>query len=78
MPSQAVQYDLYSVLMFGKYKGKTIEYIINNEPTYLDWAIGYIKGFTLTDIAQRELDTVLENEDEDDKYNYLNDEFWKD
>jgi hypothetical protein len=34
---------------FGKYKGKTVEWVIRNDPQYINWLLTKsIKGFTLT------------------------------
>jgi hypothetical protein len=34
---------------FGKYKGKTVEWVIKNDPQYINWLLTKsIKGFTLT------------------------------
>jgi hypothetical protein len=79
MPSQPVPYDFKSIIHFGKHKGEVIEDVLYDDPTYLDWAVEYVAGFTLTEAVEKKLYELLDRIDEqDNKYNYINDEFWKD
>jgi hypothetical protein len=72
------EYGFKSRLPFGKHKGETIEEILDNDPNYLDWAVGYIDGFTLAEDVLKELYKILDRiEEQEEKYNYINDEFWK-
>ena len=40
--------DLKDNMPFGKYKGKTIEYIIDTDVSYMSWIIENVKTFKLT------------------------------
>jgi hypothetical protein len=61
-------YGFKSILRFGKYKGKTIEEVLDIDPSYLDWAVGYISGFVLEDEVQRKLE--LESDAEFDDWDW--------
>lgn len=52
-------YDLDTCLLFGKYKGYTIQEIIKKDPEYLAWAIDEIDGFELTNEADIVLDDAI-------------------
>ena len=43
------------ILTFGKYKDRTIEYILVVDPKYLEWAIDNIQGFKLSKSVLRKL-----------------------
>lgn len=51
-----VVYSLHTTLSFGKYKGESVRAIIDNDPSYIEWALDNIKWFTLDDDAQYALD----------------------
>ncbi len=41
------EYNLQTTLNFGKYKDKSIEFLISNDLGYLCWCIKEIKGFVV-------------------------------
>lgn len=38
-------YDLDSALDFGKYKGRTVEDVLDEDPAYLLWALENVERF---------------------------------
>ena len=40
---------------FGKYKGKTLLYVLDNNPQYIIWCINNIKDFNINDKLKVEL-----------------------
>ncbi len=44
-------YNIDDSFDFGKYKGKTIEELLNENPGYVDWLIRNVGGFALSDEA---------------------------
>ena len=46
----------YSVLDFGKHKGKTIAFVSANDPMYLEWCLTNIDDFYLDAAASERLD----------------------
>ncbi len=51
--------SLSDKIKFGKYKGYSIEDILADDPSYLEWAIDEIDWFELDDIATQELNNEL-------------------
>lgn len=49
MEKEVKKSKLKTILNFGKYKGKTIEYVLKWNPEYLVWAHTTIKWFKLED-----------------------------
>lgn len=49
---------------FGKYRGYTIEQVIDNDPQYVDWCQQTVVGFILSKDARTELDLTLAIEDD--------------
>ena len=47
---------LESLMPFGKYKGETVEMVIETDPDYLDWFAINVDGYKLDSVAQKELD----------------------
>lgn len=43
------EYNLESILNFGKYKGKSVHYILHNDPSYLVWANDNIEWFKVSE-----------------------------
>lgn len=45
---------------FGKHRGNTVEFVCDEEPTYIEWCIDNVRDFELTDESyeyyQRELE----------------------
>lgn len=41
-------YDIHDEFDFGKYKGKTIEDLLKENPGYVDWLIRNFRGFALS------------------------------
>lgn len=52
---------LTHTITFGKYKGKTIEHVILQDPSYIDWCLDNITSFKLTNKAQELLDNTEED-----------------
>jgi len=52
LPKAAIHkpYDLDSILDFGKYKGRTVEDVLDEDPRYLLWALESVERFE-TDAA---------------------------
>jgi uncharacterized protein (DUF3820 family) len=46
---------IYSLFNFGKYKGKTLLHVIDNDPQYIIWCINNIKDFNINDKLKVEL-----------------------
>ncbi len=44
-----------NVLNFGKYKGKTIFQVIEENPAYIVWCIRNVENFTINDKLSKEL-----------------------
>lgn len=59
---------------FGKHKGKTVEEVIDEEPTYIEWCIDNVTGFELSDKTfeyyQRGLEDYEENRNDPDWRDY--------
>jgi hypothetical protein len=53
------EFSLSDKLTFGKYKGYTIEDVLEDDPNYLEWAIDEIEWFELDEIATKELNNNL-------------------
>ncbi len=49
-------FNLNSKFTFGKYKGKEVEPIIVQDPTYVKWCINNVEFFELSDRAKSLLD----------------------
>lgn len=63
-----MKFGLKSKLTFGKYKGDTVEEVLNNKPSYLEWAIDTIEWFELDEEAQGELEKTFYDELDDDTW----------
>ena len=46
---------IYSLFNFGKYKGKTLLHVIDNDPQYIIWCINNIKDFNINNKLKDEL-----------------------
>ena len=42
-------------LGFGKHKGKTVEEILESDPTYIRWAINNIETFVMSEHDKKEV-----------------------
>ncbi len=62
------KYQLSTVLKFGKWKGYTIEQLINRDPNYLHWCIANVDGFELDNKAYKLLPDETENEEYNDAF----------
>lgn len=81
-------YKLDSIIDFGKHKGKTIEDVIIENVTYIEWAIGKIKWFNLDEKAKLFCKKYLDRynqycyqkylENEQDMYEQYDDYSWHD
>lgn len=47
---------LESIMPIGKYRGETIEMVIETDPDYMDWFIVNVDQYALDRAAQKELD----------------------
>lgn len=48
-------YDLDSLLKFGKYKGKVLEDVLNDDPEYLAWCLENIEWFEVDETLADEI-----------------------
>ena len=46
---------IYTIFNFGKYKGKALLHVIDNDPQYIIWCINNIKDFNINDKLKVEL-----------------------
>lgn len=46
---------IYNIFNFGKYKGKTLLHVIDNDPQYVIWCIDNIDDFNINDKFKNEL-----------------------
>lgn len=46
---------IYTIFNFGKYKGKTLLYVIDNDPQYIIWCIDNIEDFNINEKLKLEL-----------------------
>lgn len=56
---------LNSVFRFGKMKGKTVEMVIDEEPTYLRWCLDNVDNFELKDEAYSLAIIAIEDVEDD-------------
>ncbi len=47
-------------MTFGKYRGDTVQEVIDNTPAYIEWALDEVKGFELDDEAIAEYEWAIE------------------
>lgn len=52
--------NLEDKLDFGKHKGKSIDWILDNEPTYIEWCIENITKFELDNETYEDYEVALE------------------
>lgn len=45
---------------FGKHKGESLSHVIGSDPTYVEWCIDEIEGFSISDRAHDQLHYSLE------------------
>lgn len=45
---------------FGKYKGRSIMSVLNENPAYVEWCLNHIEWFTLGHEEQKRLDAITE------------------
>ena len=45
---------------FGKHKGETLVSVIGSDPTYVEWCVDEIEGFSISDRAHDLLHSSLE------------------
>ena len=43
------------ILQFGKFKGKSILYVLDNKPSYLVWCINNVEGFKIDERLKEDL-----------------------
>ena len=46
---------IYDVLSFGKYQGKTILWVLDNDPSYLVWCCENVINFRMPETVKKEL-----------------------
>jgi hypothetical protein len=51
-------FSLNDKLTFGKYKGYTIEEVLESDPNYIEWAIDEIEWFELDEMAAKKFNDV--------------------
>lgn len=56
-------FKLNDKITFGKHKGLTIKEIIEDDPSYLEWALDEVDGFELDDAAIAALELALHQND---------------
>lgn len=54
-------FDLKNKITFGKYKGQTLNQVINHDPQYVRWAIHTVPWFGISDKAYEKLADVENN-----------------
>ena len=52
---------IYNLFNFGKYKGKTLLHVIDNDPQYIIWCINNIKEFKINNTLKNDLLTHYNN-----------------
>lgn len=57
-------FSLEDKLTFGKHKGETIQFVIDEDPEYLGWVLENIEWFKLDEKAARFLENALSAEDD--------------
>lgn len=58
--SSCAALTLDSVLAFGKHQGKTVAFVSETDPMYLEWCLNNIDGFELDEEADQRLDLDLD------------------
>lgn len=62
-------YDYDNILDFGKYQGKTIDFVFENDFKYFDWLVNNVDNFNLSvsldEDYQNKLDSTRENKEFD-------------
>lgn len=51
-------YDLNTEFTFGKYKGRTVQDVLNIQPSYIDWCAVYLDHFFITNETISELKSL--------------------
>ncbi len=52
--------SLTDKITFGKYRGDTVQEVIDNTPSYIEWALDEIDWFELDDEAMAEYEWAIE------------------
>lgn len=60
-------YKLNTILKFGKHKGKTVEQVLNNDPTYIRWCLKNVDFFEMSKV---DIETALESAHQADLERY--------
>ncbi len=50
-------------MTFGKYRGDTVQEVIDNAPSYIEWALDEVNGFELDDEAMVEYEQAIQKHD---------------
>ena len=59
-----MEYGKFDKIQFGKHKGDTITMIMANNPSYLDWCVKNVSGFSLDPEMEFALaETLVENDE---------------
>lgn len=53
------EWDVDSTITFGKYAGKSMSYVLEHDPAFLEWFL-YMDNFEITDELKDEIDAHLE------------------
>lgn len=51
-------FELHSALPYKKFSGSALEDVIRIEPSYVRWLLGNVRGFKMSEQAQKLLDEV--------------------
>lgn len=61
-------FKLKDKLTFGKYKGQSVDEVIDNDPDYLVWAVEEIDWFELDEETEKELEDGILNGEDTNRY----------
>jgi len=59
------KYELPDTIFFGKYKGKTLQWIADNDIGYMEWLLNAVKTFDVTVEAAAVIDKLIPDTWED-------------
>ena len=67
-----IYYNLEDKLSFGKYKDKTIQYVLDIDVNYINWLLrNNIEGFNLESEAKKYYENTKHNQELNKTVNYL-------
>ena len=68
------KYERQDVLLFGKYKGKTIAEVLKIDSSYLNWCLTNVGSFKVSDELAKEIKEIYQRRVDENYYYY----FWFD